>query len=258
MNDRKVRDSDSNAHYRADELSLVDLVKSILRRRRVFLVTFAVVLAAGVIFALLKPKTYTYTSIYALASTGVGGKPLEEPAAALATLTSVYLPEQVQAYENTAHEDSLPFKVMASNPESTTLITLQSTSSVSHQSAIRSIQGAVLKELKSDDNQRLAKARMELKSQLHSLDTQLEALKEGTGNGIAIASTLQNKSDTEQKLASLADGRILALAKRSVEPVGISSALVIVGSVLMALVMGLFGVFVAEFYYVLKESDCSR
>lgn len=255
MSQRNPEGSEYSAPNGTDEISLVDLVKAVLRRRKVFLITFSVILLAGIAVAFIKPRTYTYTSIYALANTGVGGKPLQEPAAALATVKSVYLPEQMERYAKASDEDSLPFKVTASNPGSTGLIVLESRASVSHSAAVKSIQDAALKQLESDDAQRVAQEKKKLTAQLSSLNAQLEALKGRSGNSMAVASALQNRSDAQQQLSSLAPGRLVALAKRSVEPAGIGRALIVVIAFVVGGLMALFGVFVAELAAAVKTSD---
>jgi hypothetical protein len=254
MSQQNPEGPESRASYGSDEISLVDLVKAILRRRRVFLATFAVILLAGIAVAFIKPRTYTYTSIYALANAGVGGKPLQEPAAALATVKSVYLPEQVERYANASDEDSLPFKITASNPASTGLIVLESRASVSHSAAVKAIQNSVLKQLESDDAQRVAQEKKKLTAQLSSLNAQLEALKGHSGNSMAVASALQDKSDAQQQLSSLTPGTLVALAKRSVEPAGIGRALIVVIAFVVGVLMALFGVFVAELAAAVKTS----
>ncbi|MEJ2643987.1 MAG: hypothetical protein P8180_03485 [Gammaproteobacteria bacterium] len=252
MSQRNPEGSEYSATYGSAEVTLVDLIKAVLRRRKVFVVTFAVILSAGVVVALLKPSTYTFTSIYALANTGVGGKPLQEPAAALATVKSVYLPEQVEGYLKTRGLSSLPFRVTAVNPASTALIELQSRSSISHQEAVSTVQNAVLNQLESDDARRVAQKKAELHSQLSSLKAQLAVLKQGPGNSMAIASALQNKSEAEQQLSTLTPGRVVALAKRSVGSTSTAPSVIVAMAFLVGIITALFGVFVAELAAAVK------
>lgn len=255
MSQRNPEGSEYSLPHGTDEISLVDLVKVVLRRRRAFFVTFLVILLAGIVVVVIKPKTYTYTSIYALANTGVGGKPLQEPAAALATVKSVYLPEQVGRYAKASNKDSPPFKVTVSNPGSTNLIVLQSRASVANSAAVKSLQHAVLKQLQSDDAQRVAQMKKELMAQIDSLNAQLDVLKGHSGNSMAIASALQNKNAAQQQLSSLTPGQLVALAKRGIEPAGIGRALIVGIAFVIGIMMALFGVFVAELAAAVKTSS---
>ncbi|MEC9483936.1 MAG: hypothetical protein UMU75_11565 [Halomonas sp.] len=51
----------------SDEISLVDIAVLLVKRWKLMLVTFLVILLAAVAFALLRPASYAYTSLYAVA-----------------------------------------------------------------------------------------------------------------------------------------------------------------------------------------------
>lgn len=55
-----------------DEISLVDLATTFLKRRRVFYVVFVVVSLAGVAYALFAPERYEYVTLVKLAEKAGG------------------------------------------------------------------------------------------------------------------------------------------------------------------------------------------
>ncbi|CAN0601213.1 unnamed protein product, partial [Ectocarpus sp. 12 AP-2014] len=62
-----------------DEISLVDLAATFIKRRRIFYVVFLVITLGGLAYALLAKETYQYTSLLQVAEKS-SGKFLEEPA----------------------------------------------------------------------------------------------------------------------------------------------------------------------------------
>ncbi len=75
-----------------DEISLVDLAATFLKRRRVFDAVLFSVLLAGIVYAVLMPEKYDYVSLVKLAEKAPGNY-VDNPAAIIATLESQWLPE---------------------------------------------------------------------------------------------------------------------------------------------------------------------
>ena len=75
-----------------DEISLVDLASTFLKRRRIFYVVFLVSLAAGILYAILIPEKYDYVTLFKLAEKDAGSF-IEKPVTVIATLENRWLPE---------------------------------------------------------------------------------------------------------------------------------------------------------------------
>lgn len=86
----------SRARY-DDEISLVELASTFLRRRRVFYVVFVVTMLAGLVYAILAPAKYEYVSLVKVAEKG-SGEYLDEPSSVMAQLENHWVPELEAAY----------------------------------------------------------------------------------------------------------------------------------------------------------------
>ncbi len=102
-----------------DEISLVDLAATFLKRRRVFYAVFLLVTLAGVVYAVLAPEKHEYITLVKLAEKS-GGEYIEDPSTVIAELESLWVPDLQAAY-HAEHDRSLPFKITAINPEDTGL-----------------------------------------------------------------------------------------------------------------------------------------
>lgn len=235
-----------NENDNMEELSLLDMVKAIARRRVLFFGTFAVIGVVGIAGAFIMARTYTYTSIYALATSQMGGVSLQKPLGAVAKVQTVYLPEQMERYAEGSGEGRLRFKVKVSNPKSTTLILLKTRTSVFHSAVAKAVQNGTLRQLESADARRVAERKKELTAQIDSLNAQLDVLRGHAGNTLEIASILQNRANARQQLSSLIPGKLVALARRSIKPTGISRTLIAALALIGGLTAALLAVLVAE------------
>ena len=104
-----------------DEISLVDLAATFLKRRRVFYVVFILVTFVGAAYAIFAPEQYEYVTLAKLAEKS-SGEYIEEPSAIIAELDSLWLPD-LQAKYHAENDRSLPFGITA-NTVSYTHLTL--------------------------------------------------------------------------------------------------------------------------------------
>lgn len=72
-----------------DEISLVDLAATFLKRRRVFYVVFIAITLAGIAYAIVTPEKYEYVTLAKLAEKS-GGEYIEEPSTVIAELDSLW------------------------------------------------------------------------------------------------------------------------------------------------------------------------
>ncbi len=234
-----------------DEISLVDLATTFLRRRRVFYAVFLVVTLAGVAYALFTPERYEYVTLVKLAEKS-GGEPIEEPAALIAELDSLWVPDLQAAYHE-EHERSLPFKITASNPENTGLVRIVSETSPSVGELVESSHRQLIERLTSDQEEVVARLRKSLERQIKSLDSTIDMLEGGEDTGDAIASAVEKKLSLESELESLAPAEALVVSRQSGESTGPNKRLIVVLAGMLGLMGGVFLAFFAEFIALVRE-----
>jgi hypothetical protein len=121
-------------HY-DDEISLVDLASTFLKRRRIFYIVFLVITLAGVAYAVLVPEKYSYVSLVKLAEDGAG-EYIDKPVAVIASLENRWVPE-FEAMYIAKHDQSLPFDVTFENPENTGLVRIASDATPDEQKVVK-------------------------------------------------------------------------------------------------------------------------
>ena len=228
-----------------DEISLVDLATTFLKRRRVFYVVFIMISLVGVAYALFAPEKYEYVTLMKLAEKAKG-KYVEEPATIIAELDSLWVPD-LQATYHAENNRNLPFKLTASNPEDTGLIRIVSVASPSLAELIEKNHRQLIERLSSEQGQALSMLRESLEKQIASLDSTIKMLEEGKNPGDAIASAVEKQLSLESDLESLSSFEALVISRQSGENAGPSRGLIVVLSIVLGLMAGVFIAFFAEF-----------
>ena len=228
-----------------DEISLVDLATTFLRRRRVFYVIFLVVSLVGVVYALFVPEKYEYVTLMKLAEKA-NGTYVEEPATIIAELDSLWVPD-LQATYHAENSRNLPFKLTASNPKDTGLVRIVSEASPPLAELIEKNHRKLIERLSSEQGQALSMLRKSLEKQVASLDSTIKMLEEGENTGDAIASAVEKQLSLESDLESLSPFEALVVSRQSGENSGPSRSLIVVLATLLGLMAGVFTAFFAEF-----------
>ena len=228
-----------------DEISLVDLARTFLKRRRVFYVVFVMVSLAGVAYALFAPEKYEYITLMKLAEKA-SGKYIEEPAAIIAELDSLWVPD-LQAEYRAESSSNLPFRITASNPENTGLVRVVSEASPTEAELVEKNHRQLIERLSAEQGQALAMLRKSLEKQIASLDSTIKMLEDGENTGDAIASAVEKQLSLESNLESLSPFEALVVSRQSGENSGPSRSLIVVLATMLGLMAGVFTAFFAEF-----------
>jgi uncharacterized protein involved in exopolysaccharide biosynthesis len=234
-----------------DEISLVDLATTFLKRRRVFYVVFILVSLAGVAYALFAPEKHEYVSLMKVAEKA-NGEYLEEPSTIIAELDSLWVPD-LEAAHRSEHNRNLPFKITASNPEDTGLVRIVSEASPSDAELVEESHRQLIERLGAEQNEALAKLRKSLETQIESMDSTIDMLEGGQNTGEAIASAVENQLSLESDLESLAPFEALVISRQSGKGAGPSRALIVVLAIMLGLMAGVFVAFLAEFIGLVKD-----
>lgn len=228
-----------------DEISLVDLVATLIRRRRVFYAVFGgLVLLALLYVIFLAGEVKGYSTLVQLAEDD--NKPLESPAAVIASVDNRWYPELRTLYAETEGE-MLPFKVSTGNPKDTILIKLSSEASREIADVVREMHQQLVDQIVQHQSDLLERQKRTLEQQLGSINNILEQLSSHSASGEAVAQVIQERVYLEARLESLQPTKVLVVARESSEGAGASKTLVLALAIVLGLMLGIFAAFIAEF-----------
>lgn len=239
-------------HTSDDEISLVDLASTFIKRRRIFYVVFLISLTAGVLYAILMPDKYDHVSLIKLAEKGAGNF-IEEPATVIATLESHWLPEIEAAYL-AEHNQPLPFDVNVSNPENTGLVRLVSEASLASSESIKQVHSQLIEHLSQSQAVAVSTLKKNLESQIESLISTIDRLEGSRDVGAAIAEAVNKRLSLEMTLQHIQPAELLVLSRQTTEPKGPARSLIVVLAGLLGLIGGIFLSFFAEFVSLVRAN----
>lgn len=235
----------------SDEVSLVDLAVLLVKRWKLLLTIFTLIALATLAFALLRPTSYTYTSLYAIAETldeegELSG--LETPGAVKAKLTLSTLPAQISAYLDEKGWQSLPFNVDAQRLGDTRLIALTTEADSTQAGNVEALHRRVIEALVEDQEALYRRKRESLERRLSSIRQIMSSA------GAAKEGLVESAGKIESELGALQAGRIEQIAVRSLRPQGIGTGLIVALGLVLALLLAVVGAFVAHFTTLIRES----
>jgi len=235
-----------------DEISLVDLASTFLKRRRIFYVTFLVTLAAGILYTILIPEKYDYVSLFKLAEKEAGSF-IEKPAVVIATLENRWLPE-IEATYLAEHDQPIPFDVIFLNPENTGLIRIVSEAVPASADDVKRIHSQLIEKLEKTQSVAVSTLRSNLERQIESLTSTIDRLEGSRDVGAAIADAVNKRLSLEVLLHSVQPAELLVLNRQMAERKGPARSLVVVLAAMLGLMGGIFLSFFAEFVSLVRAN----
>lgn len=239
-----------------DEISLVDLATTLIRRRRILYGVLVAVIGFALLYAFVvvgEVKEYTTLIQLAEEQTEEGRQPVEPATTVLATIESRWLPELQASYAETEGE-KLPFKVNVSNPKETPLIKLASEAPSEKAGEVEKVHQQLVNDIVERQNSLINRSQRALQQRLSSVESTLQQLNEKQVAGEAIAQTIQERVDIEQErvdieaeLESLRTAEVLVVARESLENAGPGKLLILALATVLGLMLGIFAAFMVEF-----------
>jgi hypothetical protein len=162
---------------RDDAIRLADLWLTLVRRKAVFFTVGGLILAAGIVYALLAPPKYRYWTMVELGSymTDVGPRSIEAASTALAKINEAYLPEVLARHRETNPEHgSLP-EIRVSVPKGTDTILMASEGTVDTGAVIMETQAALFGRIAQDHADRIELLRQALTEEIAAARRRLAA-----------------------------------------------------------------------------------
>ncbi|WP_027961056.1 Wzz/FepE/Etk N-terminal domain-containing protein [Halomonas halodenitrificans] len=255
MNKHDVSQQSANYRYPADdEISLVDLAKILIKRWKMMVATFFVVVLVALAYALMMERSYGYVSIYQVAEQTSGA--LEPPETVVATVNNLYLGPVTRQVLSAEELERLPFDVSVSNPSDTLLVRLSSKSSEEHEALVEAMHTTLLERIKAGQQSQLNRRRDDLERQLESVQRPLEAAKESSSVNAAdlVATYAKLAGEIEGRIAQLRDGQVAQTAVQSLEPTGTGRRLIMALAMVLGGMLAVMGAFFMQFAVAVRES----
>ncbi|WP_280551821.1 Wzz/FepE/Etk N-terminal domain-containing protein [Halomonas sp. 25-S5] len=247
-------------HAADDEISLVDLVKILIKRWKLMAATFVVIVLGALVYVLMMERSYDYVSLYQVAEQAPtegrerGG--LEPPVTVVAKTNNLYLGSVTRQFLQNESMESLPFDTSVGNPEDTFLVKLTSQATEENAPLVESFHAQVLKRIEQDQQVLLERRRKSLTGQLESAERSLELAKDSTSPSAAelVASYSQRVADIQDRLEQLQEGQTVQTAVQSLKPSGTSRSLVMALAIVLGGMVALMMAFISQFAVAVRDS----
>lgn len=238
---------------RDDGISLVEITKILIKHRRLMTIVFIITLVAAVVFTFVQPKKYEYITIYTMAESDVG-QPLENAATLKAKLESLYVPELVESFLQKHNLERLPFKFTINNPDSSNLITIETTSVEKNKEQLQELHKALAAKMLEKQNNIIKRKTALMEEQIESAQEQIQLATELNFSkaGELIASNTSQANALHTQINSFEKGRITTIAKPSLEPKNLSKKVTLVMGVILGIILSLLAVLGQEFMKKLR------
>jgi len=163
-----------------DEISLVDLAKVIVRRKKTIYLVFTLSVLIGLAAAFLLPKTYSYTTTIEIGQSIDNGRVrlIDEPQTLLVKINKTYIPLAQQAYfeQDTDAKDILNIK--SDVPKKSQIIVITGKGTEDQQDMFESIGKDIVSKIKDDHGRLLKVLKKRYESQLLSIDNQIQSVEQ--------------------------------------------------------------------------------
>jgi uncharacterized protein involved in exopolysaccharide biosynthesis len=235
-----------------DEISLVDLATTFIRRRRVFYAVFLLCTLGGLAYALLTPEKFDYVSLVQLAEKD-SETLIQTPETVIATLQARWLPEEKVLYY-TKNESKLPFDVSFQNTKDTALVRFTTGTTAKQKQLVEKVHAALIEKLSQHQENLVKSEQASINRQIESLNALIASMMAQTSvDGAALSTAIEKKSELESELQSLGNFEIIVSARQSIEKTGPKRSLIVALAIVLGLMLGIFVAFMTEFGASVKK-----
>lgn len=213
--------------YYKKELSLVDLIKILVRRRKLMITVFTFLFSVSSLFLFLyTPTKYSYTTLYNTAEINIG-VPLESNESLLSKVDNIYIPEQVRVYLKSEKLSELPFKIDVTTPLDTNLVKLTSLAKDEDRELVELLHESIIKQLQKQQEVKTDKRIVLLQQRLDAAKQQLDFILNSSSDkaGEIAASLMSTISGLESNISSISPGDLATKTTRSLKSVNMSKYL---------------------------------
>ena len=262
MNDSNQQPQQPQQPYYDDEISLVDLATTFIRRRRVFYGVFVLVMIAAGAYALLRgaAPTTTYTTTLQLStlpalgqsdSQGDNRRVVDDRVPTLlAKINTHWLPMARQQFNQ--QQSGWPGGISAEAIEDTQLIKLTTSGANLPEDSVREAHELLAGLIINAQNERLAQRAGLLEQQIETMNGILQT---HSPESLVAAQAIETRTELQQKAATGEPAAVLSLASTAASAnSGPSIKLILALAIVLGLMLGIFATFMAEFASQVRQA----
>ena len=208
-------------YQQEDEISLIDLFLVLVKQKKIIFVVTLLCVLGGIIFALIKPKLYTYSTTIEIGATvsedGDGSvRLIDQPDNVVAKIKESYIP-QVQHEYLKNHPNASPPKIDVRIPKGSELVILESKAKFDDAKTQLELHESVLDRLINNHKKRLNFSRNQIQSKLDKEKLKLDELLDPNTLEVRKKSLETDLNKAQIQLEELKDPRVFAISKKELE-----------------------------------------
>jgi len=161
-----------------DEISLIDLIKVLIKRKTTLFTVFSLFVLAGILIAFLSHKQYRYSSTIEIGarSTEDETQLIESPDTLLAKIQNTYDLIARTNYHKAHPEDNRIYDIKASIPKNSTVIVLDAKGSLNEEPIYKQIMNDIIRQVVDDHNRLLEVLRKEYQLKIEKKQNSIAGL----------------------------------------------------------------------------------
>ena len=204
-----------------DEISLADLFKVIIKRRKTMFTVFFIILAASVLFAVISKPKYEYTAVVEIGTiikqTSSGSEiiQIDAPETVAAKLQHSYIPYVLNQYYINNPDDTHEYKFNVNVPKKSQLVKVVAKSNAKYGETYLQLLEQVLQQLKNDHKRLFDISRSKMEEQVIISQLDLAGMKDKKKKDLLKRGFEQQIKAIEIKLTTIADQIKLEKNKKS-------------------------------------------
>ncbi|MCB1156129.1 MAG: hypothetical protein H7A25_00005 [Leptospiraceae bacterium] len=247
-----------------DEISLVDLAKIFVKRRKWFYIGNLSVFLLGMAFSLTRPKIIEYRSFYQLPTESREGKVATmEPVSIVSDkFESLYIKQYINGYKKKHNTTKFPFIIKPEFEKDSNYISILSKAAEAKREEVKVIHKELLSFLSSNQEKLYTSRKDYYTKQIEKLNQELKEVEKASKNATSkeLMSSYQNRISSlgervlklEEESSFLKSGQLLGLAEETEEKD--KRVLYVAVSLIASLIIGFVLVFIAEFISQVKKA----
>ena len=167
-----------------DEISLTDLFKVLIKRKRTMLVVFLIIVSISIAFSVIIKKKYEYTAVIEIGTiikqtaTGSDIKMIDAPETVAAKLEYSYIPYVLNQYYQNNPDDKKLYKLTVSVPKKSELVKITAKGSEDNANTYLALLGQVTEQLKNNHKRLFEISRSKTEEQVTISQLDLAGLKD--------------------------------------------------------------------------------
>ena len=164
----------------SNEISLVDLLRVLIKRKNTLLTVFFLFLLGGIVLAIILPKQYQYTTTIEIGTTVVKDdiRLIDDPETLLAKIQESYIPLALLHYRNAHPNDDIKYNVTARIPKKSQIIVLEAEGSQNTADVYKQVEKNIVDQIIEDHSRLILVIHKEYQLEIEKINNEVASLQD--------------------------------------------------------------------------------